>query len=139
MRTIASVLSGNWVEDLRDPARRDKLIERLGPLVSNDLEYVSGATSGQLGFAEVYHGIDGFLEGNIAFVEEFEHFAAEPEEFIDLGDGRVLVHGENVIRTQGGDELRFPGSALATIENGMLRRYHSFGSRADAERAAGLH
>jgi ketosteroid isomerase-like protein len=139
VREIASNLSVNWVEAFGDPVQRAALTERMRPLVTPDFEYRATVTSGQLGFADEYRGIEGFIEAQVQFVEEFAYFSTEPEEYIDLGDGRVLVHGWNVIRTRGGDEMRFPGSAVATVENERIRRYHSFGSRADAEQAAGLH
>jgi ketosteroid isomerase-like protein len=138
VRRVASLLSDNWVEIFGDPELRAERVERLTPLLHPNFVYRSTAIADQLGFADEYRGAEGFIEASLQFVEEFEYFSTDPQEYIDLGDGRVLVHGWNVIRTVGGDEMRFPGSAVATIEDGRLRRYESFGDRSEAERAAGL-
>ena len=138
-RRVNELLAGNWVEVFTDPVQRAERTEALEPLIRPDFEYRSAALAEELGFQSSYRGVDGFAEATLQFIDDFEEFSLDQEAvtFEDVGDGRVLIHGWNVIRTRAGDEMRFPGSGLMTIEDGRVRRYESFTNRADAERAAG--
>jgi ketosteroid isomerase-like protein len=71
--------------------------------------------------------------------DTFDDFNSEPEELIDVGDGRVVavIHNTGRAKISGiPTELRY--AALYTIRDGKLVRVREYATRTEALRAAGL-
>ena len=88
-----------------------------------------------------YHGHEGVRQWIEDMKRDWEAFEPRPEEFLDLGDDRVLAAlGSWHARGRGGDvPLDFPRAAwLAQYREGKLVRMQSFTERQEALEAAGL-
>jgi ketosteroid isomerase-like protein len=76
-------------------------------------------------------------EAMLEFVESFEDFRAEAEEFIDAGD-RVVVAIREHGRARGNVALEQVFGILFTLRDGKVARMEWFDSPGDALKAAGL-
>lgn len=87
-----------------------------------------------------YHGLDGARQWVEELENDWEVFETRPEEFRDLGDGRVLVLGTWRARGRGsGIELDSQRAAwLMQIRDGKLVRHQAFTDIERAFEAAGL-
>jgi ketosteroid isomerase-like protein len=87
-----------------------------------------------------YHGHEGVRRWIEDMKRDWEDFEPRPEEFLDLGDDRVLALGSWHARGRGGDvPLDFPHAAwLAQYREGKLVRMQTFTERQEALEAAGL-
>ena len=87
-----------------------------------------------------YHGHEGVRRWIEDMKRDSEEFEPRPEEFLDLGDDRVLALGSWHARGREGDvPLDFPQAAwLAQYREGKLVRMQSFTARQEALEAAGL-
>ncbi len=85
-----------------------------------------------------YHGHEGVRRWIEDMKRDWEEFEPRPEEFLDLGDDRVLALGFWHARGRGGDvPLDFPHAAwLAQYREGKLVRMQSFTVRQEALEAA---
>jgi ketosteroid isomerase-like protein len=72
-------------------------------------------------------------------MEAWERIRLEPEEFIDLGGGRVVVVSHLTGRGKGsGVVVETQGADLLTFDEGSLVRWMGYADRAQALEAAGL-
>jgi uncharacterized protein len=72
-------------------------------------------------------------------LDPWEDLRREPEEIIDVGDDRVLVHFRLTGRGKGsGIEVDLRGSDLMTLQAGVAVRWVSYPDRGQALKAAGL-
>jgi ketosteroid isomerase-like protein len=89
--------------------------------------------------AVVYRGHEGWREWRARFLEAWESDALQPEEYIDAGDGRVLLVARASARGQGsGVDVELRVGIMWTIRDGKTVRIDYFSSPDDALRAAGL-
>jgi len=85
-----------------------------------------------------YRGHEGVRQWIADIDEQFEDWYSRPDEFRDVGDGRVLVLGELHMRgRESGIEFDQPMGWLLTFRDGKLCRYEVFADRDEARRAAG--
>lgn len=86
-----------------------------------------------------YRGHEGVRQWVADIDEQFEEWYSRPEEFIDLGDGRVLVIGELHMRgRESGIEFDQPMGWVLSFRDGMLHRYEVFADPDEARGVAGL-
>jgi ketosteroid isomerase-like protein len=87
-----------------------------------------------------YRGHEGVRQWIEDVKRDWAVFEAKPEDFLDLGDDRVLVLGSWRARGRGGDELLdFPQAAwLEQVREGRIVRMQTFTERKEALEAAGL-
>jgi uncharacterized protein len=87
----------------------------------------------------VYRGHEGLREWLAHFGEAFESWAFEPREYIDAGDGRVVVVGRLSAQGKGSGVSVDRLDAMAwTVRDGKALRLDYYNSRAEALDAAGL-
>jgi ketosteroid isomerase-like protein len=86
-----------------------------------------------------YRGHEGVRQWIADIDEQFEEWYSRPEEFIDLGDGRVLVLGDlHMLGRGSGIEFDQPMGWLLSFRDGRLLRYEVFTDPDEARRTAGL-
>ena len=87
-----------------------------------------------------YHGHDGVRQWIDDLKRDWAEFEARPEEFLDLGDDRVLALGLwRAKGREGGVPLDIPQAAwLGQFREGRLVRLQSFTERKKALEAVGL-
>jgi ketosteroid isomerase-like protein len=86
-----------------------------------------------------YHGVERARRWLEELRHDWEIFETRPEEYRDLGDGRVLVLGTWRARGRGsGVELSQRAAWLMQISDGKLVRHQAFTDIAKAFEAAGL-
>jgi ketosteroid isomerase-like protein len=87
----------------------------------------------------VYRGHEGWREWAAHFAEAWESVSLEPQEYIDAGDGRVVLVARVAARGVGsGVEVERVEGVMWTIREGKTVRMDYYGSRAEALEAAGL-
>jgi ketosteroid isomerase-like protein len=111
----------------------DAAFEHLHP----DFEYDLSAAIGP--YAGMYSGRETVRKMFEDFFSAWEYMHVEPEDFIDVGDDRVLVPTRGRGRGKGsGIEIEGRPSAIWTVRDGQLIRGAVFNDRAEALEAAGL-
>ncbi len=86
-----------------------------------------------------YHGPDGFLERYRHFAEAWGEFVIEAVEFIDAGDGVVVVVAEMTGSGPGsGTPMDAPAAFVYEVRDAKIARDRAFTSRSQALEAAGL-
>jgi hypothetical protein len=84
-------------------------------------------------------GLDGLVTAYGEFMSAFDRYEATPVDYIDAGDGRVVLEVDLVVSSKtDGVEIAGDGSNLMTFRDGKLVRLESFLSRSGARHAAGL-
>jgi ketosteroid isomerase-like protein len=87
----------------------------------------------------LYRGHDGWREWSAHFAEAWESVSLEPQEYIDAGDGRVVLVARVAARGIGsGVEVERLDGVMWTIRDGKTVRMDYYGSPAEALEAAGL-
>jgi ketosteroid isomerase-like protein len=87
----------------------------------------------------VYRGHGGWREWSAHFSEAWETVSLEPQEYIDAGDGRVVLVARVAARGVGsGVEVERLDGVMWTIRDGKTVRMDYYGSPAEALEAAGL-
>ena len=92
-----------------------------------------------LGFDPVMRGLKARIDAHMRWEAEWGEWRIEPEELIDLGDGRLLVTS----RPQGiglgsGATVEMSGAFLITVSAGRVIREQLFDDRDEALEAVGL-
>jgi uncharacterized protein len=86
---------------------------------------------------DALHGHEGVRSWTEQMRSAFDRLAIEPEEFIDAGDGRVIVVSRMAARGRGsGMELEAPLVNVWTVRDGRVTRCLGFTTREDALAAA---
>jgi ketosteroid isomerase-like protein len=89
--------------------------------------------------AGVYRGHDGVRDWTADFSSAFESFALEPQEYIDGGDGKVVLVVRLSARGKAsGVSVERLDGMVWTIRDGKTVRLDYYGSRAEALEAAGV-
>jgi ketosteroid isomerase-like protein len=89
--------------------------------------------------AGLYRGVEEVLAYWEQFIENFEEFKIEPEEFVDIGGERVLVL--LIITTRGRGSSASVTMRIAwtfTVRDRLITRIEAFAEREEALKAAGL-
>jgi ketosteroid isomerase-like protein len=81
---------------------------------------------------EPYRGHDGFKRFLDDMDEDWEEFAAHPEEYRELDDGRVLVLGRFSGRGRSGVEMDAPAAWTCELRDGKIVRLRFYGDVAAA-------
>lgn len=111
----------------------------LRPTYHANVEVVSEPQAVALGFEPVYHGFAGWLEYSKRWNAEWGDYQVEPEELIDLGDGRLLATGHQRALGSGSNAAtRSDWAALWTFSAGQVIREQYFFDRQEAFKAVGL-
>ena len=111
----------------------DAAFEHLHP----DFEYDLSAAIGP--YAGIYSGRETVRKMLEDFFSAWEYMHVEPEEFIEVGDDRVLVPTRGRGRGKGsGIEIEGRPSAIWTVRDGQLIRGAVFNDRAEALETVGL-
>ena len=86
-----------------------------------------------------YRGHDGLRQWISDIDEQFDEWYSRPDDWTDLGEGRVLVLGDLHMRgRESGIELDQQMGWLLTFRDGQLTRYEVFVDHEQARQAAGL-
>jgi ketosteroid isomerase-like protein len=86
-----------------------------------------------------YRGRSGWRQRNEQFSRPWSDLVLEPAEFIDAGDGVVVVTAMMHGHGEGSDvPMRMPFAFVYEVRNGSIVRDRAFTSRAQAMDAAGL-
>ena len=111
--------------------------QQISELVAPDMVWHAGSWAAWPGEAD-YHGHEGFAKFFGEWVEPYEEWTQEDENFIDAGDSHVVTETLQRGRLRGTDSwvaLRL--AFLYTIENGLIVRGEVYVSTEDALEAAG--
>jgi hypothetical protein len=97
------------------------------------------AEGGALGDLEVRsRGVEGLLEGWAEWLEAWDQFRVELEDFHDAGDGRVLTLATLIGQTHDGSEISQPAAALVRVGGQRIVSMDFYLDREQARREAGL-
>lgn len=88
--------------------------------------------------AGVYRGHDGYLDWVAQWGEAWEEFGAEPHEFIDAGDGRVVVLQRLWARGASGLSVDREDGIVFVVRDRRIARFEYHPSADAALAAAGL-
>jgi ketosteroid isomerase-like protein len=86
----------------------------------------------------VYRGHAGVLESFERWLEGFDEYAVEAEQFVDCGDHVLVVTREQARGGASGATVSSRNYAVFTIRHGKLLRYREFYDERAARQAAGL-
>lgn len=120
-----------------DPVVRERLEALLAPDASIEFATPDGGFVGEM--AGPFAGLEGFLAGWAEWLEPWDSFVVTPLEWIDAGDGRVLLLSNCHGRLAGsGVELDTAAAGLYEVRDGRIARIQHFLDQAQGRRAAGL-
>src|SRR6476646_5643311 len=127
--------------DLSVPGSVSQLSAPLEPwrlLIDPDIEWCGPREFPDL--AEPVFGYDGIVAYAAKIAEALDDYRMMPEQFIDAGDGQVLVFSREGGRGKGsGAEVEtHPTAHLWTLRDGLAIRMQSYWEREDALEAVGL-
>jgi ketosteroid isomerase-like protein len=89
--------------------------------------------------ATIHRGHEGWREWVAHYEEAWERVALEPQEYIDVGDGRVVLVTRVLARGRGsGVDVERLDGIVWTIGDGMTVRIDYYSSPAEALEAVGL-
>jgi 2-(1,2-epoxy-1,2-dihydrophenyl)acetyl-CoA isomerase len=121
-----------------EAANRNDL-EATFALYDPDVELVFAAGLVALGFEPLYHGREARVRVQQRWIAEWRDIRQEPEELIDLGDGRVLVYGrQKGSGIRSGAAIDNDWALLFTLSAGRVIREQDFLDHAEAFQASGL-
>jgi ketosteroid isomerase-like protein len=84
-----------------------------------------------------YHGYDGLLRAMTDWLESFEEFYFEPEEFIDAGDDVVVPTAQKGRGKGSGAAVEMTATSVYTVRNGKIRSWREYSTKARALEAIG--
>jgi ketosteroid isomerase-like protein len=86
-----------------------------------------------------YSGLDGLRAGFLDWQSPWASYRTEIEDFIDAGEGRVVVLTRDYARREGMEaEVYFSGAPVWTVRDGKVARIEFYWNRAEGLAAAGL-
>jgi ketosteroid isomerase-like protein len=124
-------------EAFGDPERIAAMGASLEPLVDPDLEVVAVGPE-YTGEGTVHRGLTGYLEFWVDWLEPWESFRIEAEEYLDAGDKVVMLARQVGSTETGGVPVDSLGAAVMTFEAGRVTRIEFHLDRDRAMKAAGL-
>jgi ketosteroid isomerase-like protein len=118
--------------DALDPDAREVLFESLAP----EIEFHEDPRFPEAG---THRGIDAVRDYLNRFAESFDELSFEAQEFVDLGDDRVLVLLSLITRGRGsGARVEASPGWIVTARDGLVVRVDAFLDRPEALEAAGV-
>ena len=141
VQLAARIIAGLPLDDLaaafRDQDRVAAMGAALEPFVDREVE-IARIGPDYTGEEIIYVGLDGFQEFWTDWLEPWESFRIETEEFLDAGEKVVQLVRQSG-RTKIGDvPIESQGAAVMTFEHGTVTRIEFHLDRDRAMRAAGL-
>ena len=128
-----------------DPQLLAVIRKQLEPFVSPELETVLDPRHAPMGIPTTHNragrlvGIEGFIAVWREWASAWESWVVTPNDFIAVGDERVLIPMEIKGRSRTQQvEFSVEGANLVTIREGRLTRVELFFQREEALEAAGL-
>ena len=89
--------------------------------------------------AGIYRGVEEVLGYWGQFIENFDEFMIDPEDFVDIGGDRVLVLLIITTRGRGSSAtVTMPIAWIFTVRDSLVTRIEAFADRNEALEAAGL-
>ena len=86
-----------------------------------------------------YAGLDGLRAAMLDWLSPWASYRTEIEDFIDAGEGRVVVLTRDYARREGMEaEVYFVGAPVWTVRDGKVARIDFYWNRAEGLAAAGL-
>jgi ketosteroid isomerase-like protein len=136
-RLMSSLPLADLAGAIRDPERLEEMASTWGSYIDPEIEVV-GIGPEYTGEGRTYRGLPGFLEFWTDWLEPWESFSIETEEFLDAGD-KVVQLARQVGRTDAGSApVVGRPAAVMTFRDGTLTRIEFHFDRSRAMKAAGL-
>ena len=136
-RFYEALAAGDMVVRLESPEALQAARAALGPLVDPELE-VDLVGPEYLNQPLVYRGMDGYIEAWRDWLEPYESYHVESEEYIDAGD-KVVQLVRQVGRTRVSSvPIETRSAGVFTFRDGKLVRAEFHLERESAMKAAGL-
>jgi hypothetical protein len=126
--------------ELKSAFDDDEFLSRMRQIVDSEAttRFVD-AEGGPLGDNEPERrGFEGLQAGWGEWLEAWEEFRIEYEEYLDAGEGTVLVLVKLSGRTSAGVDISHPGAAVFSIRAGQMLSMEFYMDREQARRDAGL-
>ena len=96
-------------------------------------------TVGGMDEGRVAHGREEVVQGFLEYFENWERIELRADEYIDAGDGGVVVfHHEVAKGRQSGVVVETDTGSVSTVSGGKIVRVRAYMDRAEALRAAGV-
>jgi ketosteroid isomerase-like protein len=113
-------------------------VEEMAALLDPSFEcaFIANEASGFTTLA--FHGADGLVAGWREWLSPWESYRIDAEEFIDAGDGVVVLARVHARTRRGGVEMEHAPGAVWTVEDGRIRRIEFYLERSQALAAAGV-
>ena len=112
-------------------------LEALASLLTPDFEAVGGDIGS--GLLAGGTGLSGLVEVWREWLEPWESYLIEVEDFVDAGDGRVLVLNRDHGRMRGSDsDVELVSGAIWTVRDGKIARIEFHADRRLALSAVGM-
>jgi ketosteroid isomerase-like protein len=125
--------------DVEHMRRGVEHFRRTGEALWSDMDPDCEMHDHDLPDAVIYRGHDGWRAWRDHFAEAWESVALEPEEYVDAGDGRVVLLARVSARGQGsGVEVERREGIVWTVRDGKTVRIDYYSSPDEALEAAGL-
>ncbi|MEO8037062.1 MAG: nuclear transport factor 2 family protein [Acidobacteriota bacterium] len=130
-------LSGTKVSDLFNEGADGSALEALASLLTPDFEVVAGSQGSGIWVED--RRLDGLLRTWREWLEPWEEYWTEVEEFVDAGRDHVLVLVRDRGRLRGSDaEVELLAASVWTLRDGKIARVEFHTSRDEALEAVGL-
>ena len=111
-------------------------VDGILPLLDEHIEWRNPEDSPVAG---VWHGHQGVRDWFAQTRESLGEMWFEPEEFVELPDGRVFVLARGGFRApQSGVEMEYPLANLITLRDGLVTRFQMYSDLGRARQVAGL-
>ena len=123
--------------DLVELFNRSDMLGQIASAIPPDTEIVFGP--GAPGERPTYYGPEGFAAGWRDWLEPYENYWLEVEDFIDAGGDEVVLPARVRARTRrDGVQIGHAPAAVCRITNGKITRVGFYLDRAEALEAVGL-
>jgi ketosteroid isomerase-like protein len=136
-RIMSSLPLDDLAVAIRDPGRVEEMAAMLESVVDPELEIVRVGPE-YTGEGASYRGLGGFLAFWRDWLEPWESFSIETEEFLDAGDQVVQLARQTGWTEAEGVPIESQGAAVMTFRDGVLSRIEFHLDRERAMKAAGL-
>ncbi len=129
--------SGTKLSDLFNEGADGSALEGLASLLTPDFKVVAGSPGGGIWVED--RGLDGLLRTWREWLEPWDAYWTEVEEFVDAGRDHVLVLVRDRGRPRGSDaEVELLAASVWTLRDGKIARIEFHTDRKSALEAAGL-
>jgi ketosteroid isomerase-like protein len=136
-RLMSSLPLDDLAAAFRDQDRVAALGAALEPFVDREVE-IARIGPDYTGEETIYVGLDGFMEFWTDWLEPWESFRIETEDFLDAGDKVVQLARQTGWTSTEDVPIEGQGAAVMTFEDGTVTRLEFHLDRERALRSAGL-